>query len=204
MSTVTLRLPATAVHVRTARLIAAAMARRSGVDEEVLDEVRLAVGEACARAVRQHERHGVTAPVTVEFADADGLEIAVLDQAPAGVPPGSDPATGELPAGRNMAAAAGPGGSAPPAGSGSAVPGSAVPGSAGSGSAVPGSAVPGSDPVLDGQAGRAPVVTSAPPADPTPDALGLALLGALVTHLSVAAAAEAGGTRITMWWPGGH
>ena len=42
---------ADAAHVRTARLIAAAMARRSGVGEDVLDEVRLAVGEACARAV---------------------------------------------------------------------------------------------------------------------------------------------------------
>jgi serine/threonine-protein kinase RsbW len=42
--TVTLRLPPNAAHVRTARLIAAAMARRSGVGEDVLDEVRLAVG----------------------------------------------------------------------------------------------------------------------------------------------------------------
>ena len=34
--------------VRTVRLVAAAVARRSGQDEGVVEEVRLAVGEACA------------------------------------------------------------------------------------------------------------------------------------------------------------
>ena len=51
MATVELRFSALPAHVRTARLVAAAVARRSGVDEAVLDEVRLAVGEACSRAV---------------------------------------------------------------------------------------------------------------------------------------------------------
>ena len=43
--------PPCPAHVRTARLVAVAVARRAGVDEDVLDEVRLAVGEACSRAV---------------------------------------------------------------------------------------------------------------------------------------------------------
>jgi serine/threonine-protein kinase RsbW len=81
-ATVILRLPASPAHVRTARLVAAAMARRSGVDEGLLDEVRLAVGEACARAVRQHERHGVQEPVTVEFIDQGQFGVAVIDRAP--------------------------------------------------------------------------------------------------------------------------
>ena len=79
--TVTLRLPPNAAHVRTARLIAAAMARRSGVGEDVLDEVRLAVGEACARAVRLQERQGVTTPVTLEFGEAGRFSVSVLDGA---------------------------------------------------------------------------------------------------------------------------
>ena len=79
-ATVTLRLPASAVHVRTARLVAAAMARRSGVDDGLLDEVRLAVGEACARAVRLHERQGVTAAVTVEFVEGDRFRVDVVDR----------------------------------------------------------------------------------------------------------------------------
>ncbi|MEU5157909.1 ATP-binding protein, partial [Glycomyces sp. NPDC021274] len=65
MATVELRFSALPEHVRTARLVAAAVARRAGVDEAVLDEVRLAVGEACSRAVGLHEIHGITAPVRV-------------------------------------------------------------------------------------------------------------------------------------------
>lgn len=55
MPAVQLSIPPLAEHVRTARLVAGAAARRCGVDEDVLDEVRLAVGEACARAVRRSE-----------------------------------------------------------------------------------------------------------------------------------------------------
>ena len=39
-------------HVRTARLVVVAVARRAGFEEERLDDVRLAVGEVCARAAQ--------------------------------------------------------------------------------------------------------------------------------------------------------
>jgi anti-sigma regulatory factor (Ser/Thr protein kinase) len=69
--------------VRTARLVAAAVARRSGVDEAVLDEVRLAVGEACSRAVHLHRRYCPDRPVTVTLRDdADAFRVAVADEAP--------------------------------------------------------------------------------------------------------------------------
>ncbi|HEV7656131.1 MAG TPA: ATP-binding protein [Mycobacteriales bacterium] len=137
--TVTLRLPPSPAHVRTARLIAAAMARRSGVGEDNLDEVRLAVGEACARAVRMQERQGVTAPVTVEFAEAGRFRVSVVDGAKTG--------TGD----ELTAMANGAGG-------------------------------------------------SIPWADPSGDALGLALLGAVVQDLVVDQEID-GGTRVTMSWP---
>lgn len=38
-------------HVRTARLVVVAVARRAGLEDSRLDDVRLAVGELCARAV---------------------------------------------------------------------------------------------------------------------------------------------------------
>lgn len=76
MATVSLRLSPRPAHVRTARLVASAMARRSGVDEGLLDDVRLAVGEACARAVRLHERNSVHAPISVEL--SDGIEFTVV------------------------------------------------------------------------------------------------------------------------------
>jgi anti-sigma regulatory factor (Ser/Thr protein kinase) len=67
MATVELRFSALPAHVRTARLVAAAVARQAGVDESVLDEVRLAVGEACSRAVGLHVREGVSHPVRVRL-----------------------------------------------------------------------------------------------------------------------------------------
>ncbi|MFB7269560.1 ATP-binding protein [Streptomyces sp. NPDC056244] len=71
MATVELRFSAQPEHVRTARLVAAAVARRAGVDEAVLDEVRLAVGEACSRAVGLHRSHGITAPVRVVLTEEE-------------------------------------------------------------------------------------------------------------------------------------
>ncbi|GGV03686.1 MULTISPECIES: ATP-binding protein [Streptomycetaceae] len=94
MATVELRFSALPEHVRTARLVAAAVARRAGVDESVLDEVRLAVGEACSRAVGLHQRGGVTAgAVRVALTDQEKrFLIEVEDEAgPASVPdPGVD------------------------------------------------------------------------------------------------------------------
>lgn len=84
MATVELRFSALPAHVRTARLVATAVARRSGVDESVLDEVRLAVGEACSRAVHLHRRHCPDRPVLVTLVDdSDAFRVAVTDEAPA-------------------------------------------------------------------------------------------------------------------------
>ncbi|MFE7132782.1 ATP-binding protein [Streptomyces sp. NPDC057638] len=84
MATVELRFSAQPEHVRTARLVAAAVARRAGVDEAVLDEVRLAVGEACSRAVGLHRAHGITDPVRVVLTDEEKMfSIEVGDDVPA-------------------------------------------------------------------------------------------------------------------------
>lgn len=83
MPTVELRFSALPAHVRTARLVAAAVARRCGVDEAVLDEVRLAVGEACSRAVHLHRRHCPQRPVLVTLVDDETtFRVAVADEAP--------------------------------------------------------------------------------------------------------------------------
>jgi anti-sigma regulatory factor (Ser/Thr protein kinase) len=71
MATVELRFSALPEHVRTARLVAAAVARRAGVDESQLDEVRLAVGEACSRAVGLHRRSGVNDPIRVTLVEQE-------------------------------------------------------------------------------------------------------------------------------------
>jgi len=84
-------------HVRTARLVATAVARRSGVDETLLDEVRLAVGEACSRAVEAHRRHCPAEPVKIEMTDqGERFVVVVSDHAPA-----SGPVSGTASAGAN-------------------------------------------------------------------------------------------------------
>ena len=95
MATVELRFSAQPEHVRTARLVAAAVARRAGVDEAVLDEVRLAVGEACSRAVGLHRSHGITAPVRVVLTEEEkAFSIDVVDEVPAAGAEGSSAASG--------------------------------------------------------------------------------------------------------------
>jgi len=83
MATVEVTFTPLPAHVRTARLVATAVARRSGVDEALLDEVRLAVGEACSRAVEAHQRHCPAEPVRIEMTDTDERFVVVVsDHAP--------------------------------------------------------------------------------------------------------------------------
>lgn len=83
MPTVELLFSAQPEHVRTARLVAAAVARRAGVDEAALDEVRLAVGEACSRAVGLHRINGVDQPVRVRLTEEEKkFSIEVADEVP--------------------------------------------------------------------------------------------------------------------------
>ena len=83
MSTVEVTFTPLPAHVRTARLVATAVARRSGVDEALLDEVRLAVGEACSRAVEAHRRHCPAEPVKIEMTDqGERFVVVVSDHAP--------------------------------------------------------------------------------------------------------------------------
>ena len=84
MAHVELLLSALPAHVRTARLVVVAAARRAGLDDSLVDELRLAVGEACSRAVGLHRTHAPDTPVRVLVADdPSGLTISVTDIGPA-------------------------------------------------------------------------------------------------------------------------
>ena len=94
MATVEVTFTPLPAHVRTARLVATAVARRSGVDESLLDEVRLAVGEACSRAVEAHQRHCPAEPVRIEMTDQDQrFVVTVSDHAPTAPARSAAPAT---------------------------------------------------------------------------------------------------------------
>ena len=80
MATVEVSFTPLPAHVRTARLVATAVARRSGVSESLMDEVRLAVGEACSRAVETHVAQCPAEPVRVALSDLEGrFEIEVVN-----------------------------------------------------------------------------------------------------------------------------
>jgi anti-sigma regulatory factor (Ser/Thr protein kinase) len=82
MATVELRFSALPEHVRTARLVAVSLARRAGMDDETLDEVRLAVGEAATRAVGRHRASCPRELVLVRLTDGDSRFVAeVVDVA---------------------------------------------------------------------------------------------------------------------------
>lgn len=84
MATVEMSFTPLPAHVRTARLVATAVARRSGVAESLLDEVRLAVGEACSRAVEAHQANCPEEPVRVALTGSRGrFEVVVQDSATA-------------------------------------------------------------------------------------------------------------------------
>ena len=69
--------------VRTVRLIAAAVARRTGQDEEFVEEIRLAVGEACALMLADDSvvpDPAAAGPVTVTMSIGDRLTVDVISQ----------------------------------------------------------------------------------------------------------------------------
>jgi hypothetical protein len=64
--------------VRTVRLVAAAVARRATGDEDFVEEVRLAVGEACALLVGpEADRSGTAGPVEVQMVIDSRLRVVV-------------------------------------------------------------------------------------------------------------------------------
>ena len=95
MALVELLLSPLPAHVRTARLVVVTAARRAGLADEHVDELRLALGEACSRAVALHARHAADTPVSVTVTDnPGGLTVTVSDCGPAAGPVPDDLAGG--------------------------------------------------------------------------------------------------------------
>jgi serine/threonine-protein kinase RsbW len=171
MATVELAFSPLPVHVRTARLIVTAVARRSGVEEALLDEVRLAVGEACSRAVEAHRLHCPDRPVRLELRDDNGRFVVVVnDTASNGKPADGDEVRPVAP---------------PDATSPEAAPSDAV----------------APDAALDEAASADAVdaVDAMGPVGDDPDSLGLAVISGLVDDVEIAPTPD--GTQIRMGWP---
>jgi serine/threonine-protein kinase RsbW len=176
MATVELTFTPLPAHVRTARLVATAVARRSGVEEALLDEVRLAVGEACSRAVEAHRLHCPDEPVQIQLSEHGGrFEVVVTDAVPGEVAgPAEAPAREHAPVGA----------SGPTAGAASSA-------SAGGSSASTGNVRPGGA----SEAAHLPDAANGN----LPAGIGLAVIAGLADDVQISATGK--GVTVRMSWP---
>lgn len=94
---VCLELPAQPAFVGVARSVVAAVASAlDGIDDDRLEDLRVAVSEACTNAVETHRRDAVNDRVVVRCtATAEHLEVRIEDRgegfSPSNVPPPPEP-----------------------------------------------------------------------------------------------------------------
>lgn len=94
----TLEVPPDASSIRTARLFASAVARHYGCDESAVEDIKLAISEACTNAVRLHSDVDLNTSVLIRARESEGsLRFEVLDAA--AQPEGDHPADDMTPAG---------------------------------------------------------------------------------------------------------
>lgn len=78
---VSLEIPPRSPYVGVVRLTVAALARQAGLDETVVEDLRIAVSEACANAVIANEEAGSSEAVVVEWHEEEGrLVVEVGDR----------------------------------------------------------------------------------------------------------------------------
>jgi anti-sigma regulatory factor (Ser/Thr protein kinase) len=80
---VRLEIPPQSVYVAIARLAITSLGRAAGLDEEKLDDLKIAISESCANAVLSVQEAGVDSPIEISFTSADdALEIVVAHSGP--------------------------------------------------------------------------------------------------------------------------
>lgn len=81
MVDVEIEIPSRSVYVGVARLAISSLARTAGFSEEVVDDLKIAVGEACTTAVLANKEAGIEAPVSVSWTEVSGrVTIEVGDR----------------------------------------------------------------------------------------------------------------------------
>jgi serine/threonine-protein kinase RsbW len=91
-ATVRLAFPPEPRLLGTVRLVVGIVARKSGMDEEGIEDLKVAVSETCAVAVGDLHRAGRLDPIEVDLVEtADHLRIEVRDRAPAATSGGPEP-----------------------------------------------------------------------------------------------------------------
>jgi serine/threonine-protein kinase RsbW len=78
---VDLEIPAGSAYVAVVRLALASLARAAGFDEEIVEELKIALSEACTNAVLAHEEASSPEPVSVRWLEeSDRLIVEVSDR----------------------------------------------------------------------------------------------------------------------------
>ena len=96
-ATVRLTFPPEPRLLGTIRLVVGVVARKAGMGEEGIEDLKVAVSETCAVAVGDLKRAGRLDPIEVDLVESDDrFGIEVRDRAPAPTAAAGDPADGEV------------------------------------------------------------------------------------------------------------
>ena len=96
-ATVRLTFPPEPRLLGTIRLVVGVVARKAGMGEEGIEDLKVAVSETCAVAVGDLHRAGRADPIEVDLVESvDRFGIEVRDRAPAPTAAAGDPADGEV------------------------------------------------------------------------------------------------------------
>jgi len=80
---VELEIPPGSAYVAIARLAVAALARGAGLEEEAVEELKIALSEAATNAVLIHEESSVAEPVSIRWIEEpDRVIVEVADRGP--------------------------------------------------------------------------------------------------------------------------
>ena len=83
MALVQLEIPPRSPYVGVVRLALSSLARAAGLDEEKVDDIKIAVSEACANAVLNNEEANSDDPVVITWDETDdAVRIDVADRGP--------------------------------------------------------------------------------------------------------------------------
>ena len=94
MALVELEVPPRSVYVGVVRLAVSALGRSLELDEDAIEDLKMAVSEACANAVIAHEEAGLQNHVKIAWKDNEGrIEIEVISSGEPPVDGGTDALT---------------------------------------------------------------------------------------------------------------
>lgn len=96
MDAIRLSFPPRSEYVAVVRLAIAALAREAGLDEERVEDLKIAVSEACANAVLGAQAGGAHDFVTLEWAQQDGVLALEIGHGGDPSPPGQGDAADRL------------------------------------------------------------------------------------------------------------